>query len=168
MALSERSSGRTVRRSRPAKWAPVLIRGPNLFREYWHISPTPRGRLSPPAGSERATLGDPGRTGTFSTLVGRKHDLIITSGYNVYPQVVERVLGECPGVGECASCWASPTPSDEVVAAAVVRSEPNLDEAQLKAWWSERLVHYQQPRTNSSSSSTHSPAIAWAKFSGGN
>ena len=60
----------------------------------------PRG-LRDPAGSTPATWACATQRG-FLTLVGRKHDLIITSGFNVYPQVVERVINECPGVRESA------------------------------------------------------------------
>ena len=82
----------------------------------------------------------------FLTLVGRQHDLIIVSGYNVYPQVVERVLGECPGVRECAVFGVPDRQRGERVAAAIVRSDASLDEARLRAWLADRLVHYQQPR----------------------
>jgi long-chain acyl-CoA synthetase len=80
------------------------------------------------------------------TLVGRKHDLIIVSGYNVYPQVVERVIGECPGVRECAVFGIPDRQRGESVAAAIVRSDATLDEARLRAYISDRLIHYQQPR----------------------
>ena len=80
------------------------------------------------------------------TLVGRKHDLIIVSGYNVYPQVVERVIGDCPGVAECAVLGLPDAQRGEQVAVAIVGNEPKLDEATVAAWCRDRLVHYQQPR----------------------
>ncbi len=129
----------------PGEVGSVLIRGPNLFREYWR---------KPEASQAAFTDGwfDTGDLGSldewgFLTLVGRKNDLIITSGYNVYPQVIERVLGECPGVKECAAFGIPDRERGERVAAAIVRSDPTLDETQLRAWCSDRLVHYQQPRT---------------------
>ena len=123
----------------------VAIRGPNLFRQYWQ---------KPEATQTAFASGwfDTGDLGTLDaagmlTLVGRKHDLIITSGYNVYPQVVERVIGECPGVKECAVLGLADADRGERVAAAIVASDAGLDEARLRAWWSDRLVHYQQPKT---------------------
>jgi len=74
----------------------VQIRGPNLFRQYWNKPEALRDGLV-----DTGDLGQLDAAG-YLTLVGRKHDLIIASGYNVYPQVVERVIGECPGVAECA------------------------------------------------------------------
>jgi malonyl-CoA/methylmalonyl-CoA synthetase len=123
----------------------VVIRGPNLFREYWRKPEATQAAFA--SGwfdtGDLGTLDDAG----FLTLVGRKNDLIITSGYNVYPQVVERVVGECPGVKECAVLGLSDAKRGEIVAAAVVRSDASLDEARLRAWCGERLIHYQQPRS---------------------
>jgi malonyl-CoA/methylmalonyl-CoA synthetase len=122
----------------------VQIRGPNLLREYWNKPEATREALSS-GWFETGDLGQFDAAG-FLTLVGRAHDLIITSGYNVYPQVVERVVGECPGVAECAVLGLSDAQRGEVVAVAIVRSDPRLDEATIAAWCRERLVHYQQPK----------------------
>jgi malonyl-CoA/methylmalonyl-CoA synthetase len=123
----------------------VLIRGPNLFHEYWRKPDATRAAFSD-GWFDTSDLGSLDAR-KFLTLVGRKNDLIITSGYNVYPQVVERVVGECPGVQECAAFGVPDRERGERVAVAIVRSDATLDEARLRAWCSERLVHYQQPRT---------------------
>lgn len=123
----------------------VHIRGPNIFRTYWQ---RPEATLAAfkEGWFETGDLGQVNEHG-FLTLVGRQHDLIIVSGYNVYPQVVERVLGECPGVAECAVLGLPDADRGERVAAAIVRSDAGLDEARLRAWVSERLIHYQQPKS---------------------
>ena len=122
----------------------VVIRGPNLFREYWQKPEATQAAMAS-GWFETGDLGSLDERG-FLTLVGRKHDLIITSGYNVYPQVVERVVGECPGVGECAVVGVPDPERGERVAVAIVRGNAMLDETQLRAWWRDRLVHYQQPK----------------------
>jgi malonyl-CoA/methylmalonyl-CoA synthetase len=122
----------------------VRVRGPNLFRGYWQ---------NPEAEAEAFEGGwfDTGDLGSFDgngflTLAGRSTDLIITSGYNVYPQVVERAVNGCPGVRESA-VFGLPDPlRGEVVAAAVVRSDPTLDAGGLSALLGTRLVDYQRPR----------------------
>ncbi|HEV8003389.1 MAG TPA: AMP-binding protein [Planctomycetaceae bacterium] len=129
----------------PGEVGSVLIRGPHLFRQYWRKPEATKAALTD-GWFDTGDLGSLDERG-FLTLVGRKNDLIITSGYNVYPQVIERVLGECPGVQECAAFGIPDRERGERVAAAVVRSDPALDEARLRAWCSDRLVHYQQPRT---------------------
>jgi malonyl-CoA/methylmalonyl-CoA synthetase len=122
----------------------VLVRGPNLFREYWNKPEATRAAFND-GWFDTGDLGSRDAAG-FLTLVGRKHDLVITSGYNVYPQVVERVVGACPGVRECAVVGLPDARRGERVAVAVVKGESSLDEAALRAWWSERLIHYQQPK----------------------
>ena len=129
----------------PGEVGSVSIRGPNLFREYWRKPDATRAAFTD-GWFDTGDLGSLDAQG-FLTLVGRKNDLIITSGYNVYPQVVERVVGECPGVQECAAFGVPDRERGERVAVAIVRSDATLDEARLRAWCSERLVHYQQPRT---------------------
>jgi malonyl-CoA/methylmalonyl-CoA synthetase len=118
----------------------VVIRGPNLFREYWRKPEATQAAFAS-GWFDTGDLGTIDEAG-FLTLVGRKNDLIITSGYNVYPQVVERVIGECAGVKECAVLGVSDVKRGEVVAAVVVRSDANLDEARLRAWCGERLIYY--------------------------
>ena len=81
------------------------------------------------------------------TLAGRKSDLIITNGYNVYPQVVERVINDCPGVRESAVLGVPDEVRGERVVAVVVPDDPALDEDRLRAHWNERLVDYQRPFT---------------------
>jgi acyl-CoA synthetase (AMP-forming)/AMP-acid ligase II len=123
----------------------VQIRGPNLFHSYWN-KPEATTTAFASGWFDTGDLGFLDAAG-YLTLVGRQHDLIITSGYNVYPQVVERVLGECPGVRECAVLSLPDEQRGERVAAAIVRSDPQLDEAALRAWCQDRLVHYQQPKS---------------------
>jgi len=123
----------------------VHLRGPNLFKEYW-------GKPEATHAAFRDGWFDTGDLGYldgqgFLTLVGRKSDLIITNGFNVYPQVVERVLNECPGVLESAVVGIADKQRGERVAAAIVRSDPTLGESRLRDHWNERLVGYQQPRT---------------------
>lgn len=122
----------------------VLLRGANLFREYWRQPDTTRAAFAT-GWFETGDLGFRDAAG-FLTLAGRKNDLIITSGFNVYPQVVERVLNSCPGVRESAVVGIPDPRRGELVAAAVVRDDFTLDEAQLLSWCGERLVDYQRPK----------------------
>lgn len=122
----------------------VQIRGANLFREYWNKADATRAAFAT-GWFDTGDLGSRDNAG-FLTLVGRKNDLIITSGFNVYPQVVERIINECPGVKESVVLGVPDARRGERVVVAVVRDDPALDEAQLRAFWSDRLVDYQRPR----------------------
>src|SRR5262249_20066568 len=97
----------------------VDLRGPNLFREYWRRPDATREAFAT-GWFDTGDLGSRDESG-FLTLVGRKHDLIITNGYNVYPQVVERVVNACPGVRESAVVGVADTRRGERVVAVVVR-----------------------------------------------
>jgi malonyl-CoA/methylmalonyl-CoA synthetase len=129
----------------PGEAGSVLLRGPNLFREYWRNPQATRLAL----GSGWFDTGDVGILdgAGFLTLVARKNDLIITSGFNVYPQVVERVINECPGVRESAVVGLPDDRRGERVAAVVVRDDPALDEGRLRSFCAVRLVDYQRPST---------------------
>jgi malonyl-CoA/methylmalonyl-CoA synthetase len=121
----------------------VQVRGPNLFCEYWNKPEATRDAFAD-GWFDTGDLGSLDANG-FLTLVGRKNDLIITNGYNVYPQVVERVINECPGVRECVVLGVPDKRKGELVVAAVV-ADPALDEDRLHAFLTERLVDYQRPR----------------------
>jgi malonyl-CoA/methylmalonyl-CoA synthetase len=122
----------------------VALRGPNLFRDYWRRPDDTRAAFAS-GWFETGDLGSRDADG-FLTLVGRKNDLIITNGYNVYPQVVERVVNACPGVSESAVVGVPDRHRGERVVAVVVRADAALDEHRLRTFWEERLVDYQRPR----------------------
>lgn len=128
----------------PGEVGAVQLRGPSLFREYWKKPEATRDAIAT-GWFDTGDLGFRDDKG-FLTLVGRKHDLIITSGFNVYPQVVERVINSCPGVRESAVLGIPDERKGERVAAVVVRDDPTLDEQRLRAFWGERLVDYQRPK----------------------
>lgn len=121
----------------------VHLRGPNLFREYWR-NPTATQAAFTSGSFDTGDLGRRDANG-FLTLVGRKNDLIITNGFNVYPQVVERVINDCPGVRESAVLGLPDKRRGERIAAAVVRSDDSLTERTLKDYLGEHLVDYQRP-----------------------
>ncbi|MFO0965359.1 MAG: class I adenylate-forming enzyme family protein [Gemmataceae bacterium] len=122
----------------------VRLRGPNLFREYWNKPDATRQAFA----SGWFDTGDLGvlDAARFLTLVGRKNDLIITNGFNVYPQVVERIINECPGVRESAVLGVPDERRGERVVAFIVRGDPALDGDRLRAFLGDRLVDYQRPK----------------------
>ena len=80
-------------------------------------------------------------------LVDRKKDLIIRSGYNVYPREVEEVLGSCPGVLEAAVVGVPDDEhGEEVVALIVSAPDGDIDPEAVKAFARERLAAYKYPR----------------------
>lgn len=122
----------------------LLVRGPSVFSGYWER----------PAATEACFDGGWFRTGDvmavgpggYLSVRGRRHDVIISGGYNVYPAEVEDVLLGHPGVAEAA---VSGTPSEEwgeeVTAWVVPAGAPPAVEA-LVAYAAERLAPYKRPR----------------------
>jgi malonyl-CoA/methylmalonyl-CoA synthetase len=121
----------------------IIIRGPNLFRDY-------RGR---PEATAEAFAGGWFHTGDLGRLddagylyhCGRCQEMIITSGHNVYPPMVEKVLNALPGVRESAVFGLPHHRRGEMVAAAVVCDGVKLTEQEVRAWCAERLVDHSVP-----------------------
>jgi long-chain acyl-CoA synthetase len=79
------------------------------------------------------------------TIEDRKKDMIIVSGFNVYPNEVEDIVTSHPGVLEAAAIGVPSEKSGEAVKISVVRKDQSLDAAMLKAWCRERLTGYKSP-----------------------
>jgi long-chain acyl-CoA synthetase len=79
-------------------------------------------------------------------IVDRKKDMILVSGFNVYPNEIENVVTMHPGVLEAAAIGVPDADSGEAVKLFVVRKDPALDEATLRAFCRERLTGYKRPR----------------------
>ena len=82
----------------------------------------------------------------YVQIVDRKKDMILVSGFNVYPNEVENVLVHHPGVLEVGVIGMPDEKSGEAVAAVVVRSDPSLTEDALIEFCKEDLTNYKRPR----------------------
>jgi long-chain acyl-CoA synthetase len=79
-------------------------------------------------------------------IVDRKKDMILVSGFNVYPNEVEDVLTQHPGVLEAAVVGVPDGHSGEAVKAVIVRKDAALSEADVRAWCEANLTGYKRPR----------------------
>jgi long-chain acyl-CoA synthetase len=82
----------------------------------------------------------------YTKIVDRKKDMIIVSGFNVYPNEVEGVVAMHPGVVECAAVGVPDERSGEAVKVFVVRKDPALTEAQLMDFCKQHLTGYKKPK----------------------
>src|SRR5882724_9072862 len=82
----------------------------------------------------------------FFKIVDRKKDMILVSGFNVYPNEIEAVVALHPGVLECACIGVPDEKSGEAVKIVVVRKDPNLTEDQLREHCKKNLTGYKVPR----------------------
>jgi long-chain acyl-CoA synthetase len=82
----------------------------------------------------------------FFRIVDRKKDMILVSGFNVFPTELEDVLAQMPGVMECACVGVPDEKSGEAVKLVIVKKDPNLTEAQVRSYCRENLTGYKQPK----------------------
>ncbi|MCV2218043.1 long-chain-fatty-acid--CoA ligase [Thauera sp. Sel9] len=122
----------------------LCVRGPQVMRGYWQL-PEETARAFTPDGFLRtgdiAVIDDKG----FISIVDRKKDMILVSGFNVYPNEVEDVVASHPGVMEVAAVGVPDERSGETVKVFVVRKDPNLTEKELIAYCQQNLTGYKVP-----------------------
>lgn len=123
----------------------ICIRGPQVMAGYWE-RPEETAKVMTADGFFRS--GDMGYMDErgYVKIVDRKKDMILVSGFNVYPNEVEEVAAMHPGVLECAAIGVPDAHSGEAVKLFVVKKDPNLTEADVKAHCSENLTNYKRPR----------------------
>jgi long-chain acyl-CoA synthetase len=122
----------------------ICVRGPQVMLGYWNR----------PDETAKVMIGDWLRTGDigrmdeggFVYIEDRKKDMILVSGFNVYPNEVESVVAAHPGVLEVAAVAQDDERSGEAVALFVVRKDPNLSEQQLIDYCRGELTGYKVPR----------------------
>jgi len=122
----------------------ICVRGPQVMLGYWNR----------PDETAQVMIGDWLRTGDigrmdeggFVYIEDRKKDMILVSGFNVYPNEIESVLAAHPGVLEVAAVAQDDERSGEVVALFVVRKDPNLTEQQLIDYSRGELTGYKVPK----------------------
>jgi long-chain acyl-CoA synthetase len=82
----------------------------------------------------------------YFRIVDRKKDMILVSGFNVYPNEIEEVVVKLPGVMECACVGVADEKTSEAVKLVIVKKDPALTEEQVRAWCRENLTGYKQPK----------------------
>jgi len=123
----------------------LAVRGPQVMTGYWHQPEATRAAMTPQGyflTGDIATLDERG----YLRIVDRKKDLILVSGFNVYPGEIEQAASAHPGVQECAAVGIPDAHSGEVVALYVVKRDANLTEQALHDWLHERLTGYKRPK----------------------
>jgi long-chain acyl-CoA synthetase len=79
-------------------------------------------------------------------VVDRKKDMILVSGFNVYPNEIEDVVAQIPGVLECAAVGIVDEKTGEAVKLVIVKKDDSLTEAQVREYCKANLTGYKQPR----------------------
>ncbi|MBB4239640.1 long-chain acyl-CoA synthetase [Rhizobium tropici] len=123
----------------------ICIRGPQVMAGYWK-QPAETARVMTSDGFFRS--GDMGFMDErgYTKIVDRKKDMILVSGFNVYPNEIEEVAVMHPGVLEAAAIGVADPHSGEAVKLFIVKKDPALTEADVKAHCAENLTNYKRPR----------------------
>jgi long-chain acyl-CoA synthetase len=123
----------------------ICARGPQVMAGYWQ-RPEETAQVMTQDGFFRTgdigVMDDKGMV----KIVDRKKDMVLVSGFNVYPNEVEDVIAMHPGVLECAVIGVPDTASGEAVKAFVVRRDPALTEQELMKFVAEQLTNYKRPK----------------------
>jgi long-chain acyl-CoA synthetase len=132
----------------PGQAGELAIRGPQVMAGYWQ-RPDETAKVMTAEGWLRSgDIATVDERGHFR-IVDRKKDLILVSGFNVYPNEVEDVLAQMPGVGACAAIGIPDAKAGEVVKVVVVRERPaatSPTEADVRAYCDAHLTGYKRPR----------------------
>lgn len=124
----------------------LSVRGPQVMKGYWGC-PEETARVFSADGFFRSgdigIMNEQGRV----RIVDRKKDLILVSGFNVYPAEIESVVAAHPGVLECAAVGVPDARTGEAVRLYVVRKDPSLTPEQVLSWCAERLTAYKRPHS---------------------
>ncbi|MBW2452193.1 MAG: AMP-binding protein, partial [Deltaproteobacteria bacterium] len=123
----------------------ICIKGPQVMEGYWN-RPEETAKVITEDGWLRT--GDMGRMDQngLTYIEDRKKDMILVSGFNVYPNEIEEVAVEHEGVLEAAAVGVPDEKSGEIVKLFIVRKDPTLDAAAVKAFCKERLTGYKVPK----------------------
>jgi long-chain acyl-CoA synthetase len=134
--------GRSLPLGQPGE---ICIKGPNVMRGYYNQ----------PAENEKAfTIDRFMRTGDigvmdergYTKIVDRKKDMILVSGFNVFPNELENVISLCPGVVECAAIGIPDEKQGEAIKVFVVKNDPTLSEEDVGKYCRQNLTGYKVPK----------------------
>jgi len=129
----------------PGKTGEIAVKGPQVMAGYWQ-RPDETAKVMTADGY--FLTGDIGAIDerSFIKIVDRKKDMVLVSGFNVYPNEVEEVVAMCPGVLECAVVGVPDEKTGEAVKLVVVKKDDSLTEEVLRKFCRENMTGYKQPR----------------------
>lgn len=123
----------------------ICIRGPQVMTGYWQRPDETAKAISPDGFFRSGDIGFMNAAGLIK-IVDRKKDMILVSGFNVFPNEIEEVAMTHPGILECAAIGVPDEHSGEAVKLFVVKKDPALTEEEVKRHCAANLTNYKRPR----------------------
>jgi long-chain acyl-CoA synthetase len=123
----------------------IAIRGASVMAGYWNRPDETAKVMTNDGFFKSGDIGIMDESG-YTRIVDRKKDMVLVSGFNVYPNEVEGVIMMHPGVMECAVIGVPDKSSGEAVKAFVIRKDPALTETELRKFCEQNLTGYKKPK----------------------
>ena len=123
----------------------LCIKGPQVMKGYWNRPDETANVIDGDGWLHTGDMAKMDEKGFFY-IVDRKKDMILVSGFNVYPNEVEDVIAMLPGVLEVGAVGVADEKSGEAVKVVIVRKDPNLTADEVRAHARENLTGYKQPK----------------------
>jgi long-chain acyl-CoA synthetase len=123
----------------------IAIKGPQVMAGYWQRPDETARCMTPDGFFKSGDIGICDARGFFK-IVDRKKDMILVSGFNVYPNDVEETVSLCPGVLECAAVGVPDEKTGEAVKLVIVKKDPALTELAVREHCRTNMTAYKQPK----------------------
>jgi long-chain acyl-CoA synthetase len=123
----------------------ICIRGPNVMTGYFNQAAENAKTFTADGFMRTGDIGIMDEQG-FTRIVDRKKDMIIVSGFNVFPSELENLISTCPGVVECAAVGIADSMQGEAIKVFVVRNDPMLTEEAVSRFCQDQLTGYKRPK----------------------
>ena len=129
----------------PGQSGEIAIKGPQVMAGYWQRPDETAKVMTADGYFKSGDIGVMDERGYFK-IVDRKKDMVLVSGFNVFPTELEDVVAQLDGVLECACVGVPDAKTGEAVKLVIVKKNPGLTEAQVRAYCKENLTGYKQPK----------------------
>ena len=123
----------------------ICIRGPQVMAGYWKRDDETAKVMTTDGYFKSGDIGIMDERG-YIRIVDRKKDMILVSGFNVYPNEIEQVVSLHPGVLECAAVGVADERAGEAVKLFVVKNDPTLSEEDVASWCRDNFTAYKRPK----------------------
>jgi len=123
----------------------IAIKGPQVMAGYWQRPDETAKVMTADGYFKSGDIGVMDERGYFR-IVDRKKDMILVSGFNVFPTELEDVVSQMEGIMECACVGMPDEKTGEAVKLVIVKKDPGVTEAQVRAYCKENLTGYKQPK----------------------
>ena len=129
----------------PGERGEICIKGPNVMTGYYRQPSETNAAFTADGFMKTGDIGIMDSKG-YTRIIDRKKDMIIVSGFNVFPNELENVISLCPGVVECAAIGVPDEKQGEAIKVFVVKNDPLLSEEDVAKYCHEQLTGYKRPK----------------------